>query len=189
MAWGYDAGFEAGPGGYERSYPGERGPGYGRDPVGYGGDYEPFGGPDVAWRGVARGRRRLLARRDWRFRGGPAGGGPRWPDRVAGGEGSWHEGGWRGRGGSAGGRARPGRTYRGYERREPYPRDERHYRNVPPDYRRYLSEDDYGVGPGRAYDRLFQEDRFRRGPLGPRNALFGGEGFVRYDADFDEQWW
>ncbi len=70
---------------------------------------------------------------------------------------------------------------------------------VPRDFRRYLSPEEYGLGEsgyGRDYaggahasprrarhlDRLWA----RRGP-DERNALFGGQGFRRYDRDYDER--
>ncbi len=175
MVGDYDAGFHRPPAGYDPAYRGGRG-GYGHDLVRYGVDYEPFGESSAppGWpRFDGYSRRRLVERTDRRARGGHAGAG----------------GGWGGERGTWRGWPTPGRVYRGYERREPYARRERSFRNVPPDYRRYLSEDEYGLGPGRSYDRTYQEDRFRRGPLGPRNALFGREGFIRYDREYDEQWW
>ncbi len=173
MAGDYDSGYRHDPAGYDRGYYGAR-RGYGRELFGYGVDYEPFPGDGDRWRmgGAGFRRRLLLSRIDSRARGVGAGGRPQ-------GAGT----GTRGRG------QPPGRVFRGYERREPYPPAERRAHDMPPDYRRYLSEDEYGFGPRRAYDRQFEEERFWRGPLGPRNALFGGEGFVRYDRDYDEQWW
>ena len=86
-------------------------------------------------------------------------------------------------------RGYPGAFSRWYRRLEDYPRGERRWRDVPADWRRYLSREEYGLGPGGAYDREYTGDRFRRGPLGARNALFGGQGFVRYDREYDDQWW
>lgn len=150
---------------------------YGRDFTAYGGDYEPFGGyagPLDYPRPSDRHRRRLVPRPDWRYRGIPAGaGGPGWP-------GATRESQYLVSGGYS------GLAFRGWHRRQPHPRGERYDRRVPPDYRRYLSEKEYGLGPGRAYDLAFRERRFRRGPLGPRNALFGGEGFRRYDREYPE---
>ncbi len=177
MARDYDAGYRHDLAGYDRDYRGAR-RGYGRELVGYGADYEPFPGDGDRWHtgGAGFRRRLLLSRLDSRTRG------------TAGGVSA---GGWR-QGAAAGAPWRgqpPGRVFRGYERREPYAPAERRTRDISPDHRRYLSEDEYGLGPRRAYDREFEDERFRRGPLGPRNALFGGEGFVRYDRDYDEQWW
>ncbi len=177
MTGEYDASFQRAPAGYDPVYGGGRG-GYGREYEGYGADSELPGDAPSGWpRFRGRPPRRWVARSDWREWGGPAAFAPGWTAEIG------------MRAGPHGRPDRPRRVFRGYERREPYPRGERHYRNVPPDWRRYLSEDGYGLGPGRRYDRDFEDDRFRRGPLGPRNALFGREGFARYDRDFDEQWW
>ena len=144
------------------------------------GAHDPEAG-DYGWRDRDGRRRRLVPRTDWRA-----------------GAGMWH--GWA-RGWSAPPelpwvlrhgrplRGYPGAFSSGYERRENYAGSGRRSRHVPPDWRRYISREEYGLGPGGAYDREFEGDRFRRGPLGARNALFGGEGFVRYDREYDDQWW
>ncbi|HEX9106904.1 MAG TPA: hypothetical protein VF832_06745 [Longimicrobiales bacterium] len=174
--------------GYDFDYRGDAGrdDAFRRQPLrGYGRDYgahDPEAG-GYGWRRRGGRRGRLVPRPDWRA------GAAVWP-------------------GAARGWAPPpelpeslphGRVVRGYpgasgafeprERRENHPERSRRGRGVPPGWRRYLSREEYGLGPEGAYDREFEGNRFRRGPLGPRNALFGGEGFVRYDRDYDEQWW
>jgi len=179
MAREYDADFGPAPAGYDPPFRAGPRRGYGRGLSGYGADYERFPGHAALSTEADVRRRWLLARVDRRTRGALGGAGRR------GRAGERTE-----RGGGASPREESRvRVWRGYERRQPYPPGERQYGSTPPEYRRYLSEDEYGLGPGRAYDRAFREERFRRGPLGPRNALFGGEGFARYDGDYDEQWW
>ncbi len=171
----YDADYRW-PAGYDGAFRRDLLPGYGRDYYAH----EPDAGKH-GWRRLASGRRRrLVPRPDWRAGGGPWQREPHaWAAPADSPEGKPH--------------GRPWEGYpavsRGYERRENYPRGERHSRGAPPDWRRYLSREEYGLGPGGAYDREFEGDRFRRGRLGARNALFGGEGFVRYQRDYDEQWW
>ncbi len=69
---------------------------------------------------------------------------------------------------------------------------------VPREVRRYLSSEEYGLGES-GYGRDYRGTAHRR-PRDPhdierprahrdraRNALFGGEGFRRYDRDYDER--
>lgn len=104
-----------------------------------------------------------------------------------------------------GGRMHPGGALRSGPPRPAGPRQ------PPPDYQRYLSRDEYGLPDEESYRREVVDperpsggrwlDATRGGPHPParrpgprhrpgyRNALFGGEGFKRYSADYDEQWW
>ncbi len=157
----------------------------------YDSDYDPYG--------YGRGRY---------FRGrGPGYPGEFWPRYRQPGE-----PGWQGRAGwdevLPGRRGGPGRRAGSYGYGGQYSAGSRwrgrsgrdRWGNFPPDYRRYLSEDEYGLpgwesARGREHDRDTGErvggrrrDRFDRGALGPRNALFGREGFARYGQDY-EQWW
>lgn len=189
--------------------------GRGRGFQGYDSEYERLGGdyedlPRHAAtdaqpeHGFGWPRRRMVVQRDWREWGDYRAGAPRGReeagpdgygddimrgyDRGAAGARSWWIRPETVEGGHAGGV--PGRRVASGGRRG--------RRDVPPDYRRYLSRDEYGLPPELErdaapprYDRDFREREERSGRMrtGGRNALFGGVGFRRYERDYDDYAW